>query len=134
MAGARSNTQASKFLSLILRHEPHRIGITLDPAGWIEVDTLLDALHAHGAPLTRSELDEIVRSSDKQRFAISADGAKIRANQGHSVQVELGLPPEPPPATLYHGTIEAVLLGIRAQGLVKGQRHHVHLSADIETA
>lgn len=130
----RDAKQASKFLSLILRHEPHRIGIELDAAGWVEVDKLLDALHAHDVDLTRAELDEIVRSSDKQRFAISPDGARIRANQGHSVQVELGLPAETPPDVLYHGTVDEVLPSIRAQGLLKGQRHHVHLSADIETA
>lgn len=126
--------QASKFLSLLLRHEPERIGIELDAAGWTDVDKLLDALHAHGVELTRAELDDIVASSDKQRFALSADGTKIRANQGHSVQVELGLPTLAPPDVLYHGTVDAALSGIRAQGLVKGQRHHVHLSADIETA
>jgi len=125
---------ASKFLSLLLRHEPEKIGIKLDEAGWTDVDGLLDALHAHGVEMSRTELDTIVASSDKQRFAFSPDRTKIRANQGHSVQVELNLPSEVPPAVLYHGTIAEVMLGIRAQGLVKGQRHHVHLSADIETA
>lgn len=127
-------SQASKFLALLLRHEPERIGITLDPAGWIEIDVLLDALHAHGVDLSRAELDDLVKTSDKQRFAISDDGARIRANQGHSVQVELGLPAVAPPDVLYHGTVSAVLPGIRGKGLVKGQRHHVHLSGDIETA
>lgn len=131
---ATDRKQASKFLSLLLRHEPERIGIELDEAGWTEVDNLLDALHAHGVELTRDELEDIVAASDKQRFAFSADRMKIRANQGHSVQVELGLPAEQPPAVLYHGTIDAALPGIRAQGLLKGQRHHVHLSGDIETA
>jgi putative RNA 2'-phosphotransferase len=131
---ATDHRQASKFLSLLLRHEPERIGITLDDAGWTEIDDLLDALHAHGVDLTRGELDQIVASSDKQRFAVSPDGTKIRANQGHSVQVELGLPSAAPPAVLYHGTVDAALAGIRTQGLLKGQRHHVHLSADIETA
>lgn len=131
---ARDVSQASKFLALLLRHEPERIGIALDAAGWVDIDVLLDALHAHGVDLSRAELDDIVASSDKQRFAISADGARIRANQGHSVQVELGLPTATPPDVLYHGTIEAVLPGIRDKGLVKGQRHHVHLSGDIETA
>ena len=126
--------QASKFLSLLLRHEPERIGITLDEGGWTDVDKLLDALHAHGVELTRAELDNIVASSDKQRFAFSDDRTRIRANQGHSVQVELGLPSLQPPDVLYHGTVEAALPGIRAKGLIKGERHHVHLSADIETA
>jgi len=127
-------SQASKFLSLLLRHEPHRIGITLDSAGWTDIDKLLDALHGNGIDMSREQLDELVKSSDKQRFAISEDGKRIRANQGHSVQVELNLPTEPPPAVLYHGTIEAVMPGIRKDGLVKGQRHAVHLSADIKTA
>jgi putative RNA 2'-phosphotransferase len=126
--------QASKFLSLLLRHEPERIGITLDSAGWTDVDGLLDALHAHGVDLTRAELDHIVASSDKQRFAFSDDGTRIRANQGHSVQVELDLPTAQPPAVLYHGTVAAVLPAIRDKGLIKGQRHAVHLSKDIETA
>ncbi len=127
-------SQASKFLSLILRHEPQKYGIVLDEAGWTDIDKLLDALHGHGVEMTRKQLDELVASSDKQRFALSPDGLRIRANQGHSVQVELGLPAETPPKLLYHGTIEAVMPGIRASGLVKGQRHHVHLSADLETA
>jgi uncharacterized protein (TIGR02452 family) len=126
--------QASKFLSLLLRHEPERIGIVLDQAGWTDVDGLLDALHAHGVDLSRDELEDIVAASDKQRFAFSEDRTKIRANQGHSVQVELDLPSLAPPDVLYHGTIDAALPGIRAEGLVKGQRHHVHLSADIDTA
>ncbi|HEY5951135.1 MAG TPA: TIGR02452 family protein [Kofleriaceae bacterium] len=126
--------QASKLLSLLLRHEPHRMGIELDKAGWTDVDKFLDALHAHGVEMTRADLDAIVASSDKQRFAFSSDGTKIRANQGHSVQVELDLASEPPPAMLYHGTVVDALPGIRAQGLLKRQRHHVHLSADIETA
>jgi len=127
-------SQASKFLALLLRHEPERIGIKLDEGGWTDVDALLDALHANGIELTRAELDQLVASSDKQRFAFSPDGTRIRANQGHSVQVELDLATETPPEVLYHGTVERSLAGIRSLGLVKGQRHHVHLSGDIETA
>lgn len=128
------SVRTSKFLSLVLRHEPARIGITLDDAGWTDVAALLAACAAHGVPLTRDELAEIVASSDKQRFALSADGTRIRANQGHSVQVELGLTPVEPPTSLYHGTVDAALSSIREHGLVKGARHHVHLSADVETA
>jgi len=128
------STRTSKFLSLVLRHDPARIGITLDDAGWTDVAALLAATAAHGVTVTREELAEIVASSDKQRFALSADGDRIRANQGHSVEVDLELPPTPPPATLYHGTVEAALDGIRAKGLLKGKRHHVHMSADLETA
>jgi uncharacterized protein (TIGR02452 family) len=124
----------SKFLSLVLRHEPQRIGITLDSAGWTDVAELLAAAAVHGTPLTRDELAEIVATSDKQRFALSADGTRIRANQGHSVEVELELAPATPPTLLYHGTVDRFLDGIRAKGLIKGERHHVHLSADLETA
>jgi putative RNA 2'-phosphotransferase len=131
-AGAVS--QASKFLSLVLRHEPEQIGIELDTAGWTDIETLLVAMNAHGVTLTRAGLDELVASSDKQRFAISEDGRRIRANQGHSVAVELQLPAADPPAVLYHGTIEANLESIRARGLLKGERRHVHMSADIDTA
>jgi len=128
------STRISKFLSLVLRHEPARIGITLDDAGWTDIDALLEASGAHGVPITRSELAAIVASSDKQRFALSADGQRIRANQGHSIDVDLQLAPATPPPRLFHGTVAAVLPAIRAQGLLRGQRHHVHLSADLETA
>ena len=124
----------SKFLSLVLRHEPQRIGIVLDSAGWTDVAALLTATAAHGTPITRDELVQIVATSDKQRFALSEDGARIRANQGHSVEVELELAPATPPTVLYHGTVDRFVDSIRAQGLIKGERHHVHLSADVETA
>src|SRR4051812_11958796 len=124
----------SKFLSLILRHDPAKVGIVLDAAGWTDVAALLAALAAHGHAITRDELAEIVRTSDKQRFALSPDGTRIRANQGHSVDVELELPEATPPATLYHGTVAEFLDAIRDKGLIKGSRHHVHMSADIETA
>lgn len=137
-AGARGarppSTKTSKFLSLVLRHEPERIGITLDDAGWTDVNVLLAAAAAHGVAVTREELEQIVASSDKQRFALSPDGARIRANQGHSVPVELGLAPLAPPMLLYHGTPSRFVDSIRATGLRKGERHHVHLSADAETA
>jgi putative RNA 2'-phosphotransferase len=128
------STKTSKFLSLVLRHEPARIGIALDSAGWTDVDALLAASAAHGVAITRDELVQIVATSDKQRFALSPDGARIRANQGHSVEVELELAPATPPAILYHGTVDRFLDSIRAQGLIKGERHHVHLSADLATA
>ena len=128
------STKVSKFLSLVLRHDPARIGITLDDAGWTEVEDLLAAAAAHGVAITRDELVAIVASSDKQRFALSPDGARIRANQGHSVEVDLQLEPTTPPDTLFHGTVDAALAGIRAEGLIPGARHHVHLSADLDTA
>lgn len=126
--------RTSKFLSLVLRHDPARIGITLDDAGWTDVAQLLAACAAHGVSLTRDQLAAVVAESDKQRFALSPDGTRIRANQGHSVEVDLQLAPAEPPEVLYHGTVEAALAGIRADGLVRGKRHHVHLSADAATA
>jgi putative RNA 2'-phosphotransferase len=128
------STRISKFLSLVLRHEPARIGITLDSGGWTDVEALIAACAGHGVRFSRAELDAVVASSDKQRFAFSADGARIRANQGHSVAVDLALAPATPPDVLYHGTVDRFLASIRARGLVKGERHHVHLAADHDTA
>lgn len=119
-------------MSKALRHDPGRVGLTLDEAGWTPVRALLDALR-----IERAELDEVVAGNDKQRFAVArgADGVeRIRANQGHSVPVELGLIPASPPDQLYHGTSAAALPSIRETGLHRGGRHHVHLSADRETA
>jgi uncharacterized protein (TIGR02452 family) len=128
------SARVSKFLSLVLRHDPGRIGITLDDAGWTDVAGLLAACTAHGVAITREELVAIVASSDKQRFALSPDGERIRANQGHSVEVDLQLTPATPPARLFHGTTARVIEAIRVQGLVRGARHHVHMSADLDTA
>jgi len=128
------DVRLSKLLSLVLRHRPETIGITLDAAGWVDVDTLLEAMAAHGQPVTIEQLRSLVASSDKQRFALSDDGRRIRANQGHSVQVELGYEPAVPPERLYHGTTGRFVESIRTQGLVKGSRHHVHLSETPETA
>ncbi|MBE7549825.1 MAG: RNA 2'-phosphotransferase [Anaerolineales bacterium] len=124
----------SKFLSLVLRHKPETIGLTLDPAGWVSVVELLRACEKHDFPLSREELEAGVATNDKQRFSLSEDGQRIRANQGHSVEVELGYQPAEPPEFLYHGTVERFVPSIRAKGLLKGQRHHVHLSPDITTA
>lgn len=126
--------KTSKFLSLVLRHKPEAIGITHDAAGWVSVTELLRACNSHGVPLTLSQLQEIVETSDKQRFAFSADENFIRANQGHSVTVNLGYEPRTPPCLLYHGTARKNLSSITRQGLVRGRRHHVHLSPDTETA
>ncbi|MEZ6107040.1 MAG: RNA 2'-phosphotransferase [Pirellulaceae bacterium] len=125
----------SKFLSLVLRHQPQTIGVTLDRHGWIDIDTLIAAASAHGRKLTHELLLELVETSDKQRFAVSDDGLRVRANQGHSIHgIDLELTPQVPPETLFHGTIAAVLPAIRREGLLKQARHHVHLSASIETA
>lgn len=128
----RRTVKVSKYLSKHLRHQPERIGLTLDPAGWVEIDTLLAAAAAHGFPVTRAELDHVVAVNDKRRFAV--EGGRIRASQGHSVEVALGLPPATPPPYLYHGTVARSLDAIRAEGLRPMNRHDVHLSADRETA
>ncbi len=124
----------SKFLSYALRHKPDAIGITLEDGGWIDVDVLLQALNTVGKSITREVLDEVVRANDKQRFAFSEDGAKIRASQGHSIEVDLGLQPLTPPDVLYHGTASRFLDSILATGLQRQNRQHVHLSADEQTA
>lgn len=131
---SKHDIRKSKFLSLVLRHEPEKIGVQLDENGWIGVEALLTAMAAHGKPMSRGELDQLVRENDKQRFAFSEDGARIRANQGHSVEVDLALEAQTPPETLYHGTVEKFLEPIFRDGLQKGERHHVHLSPKLETA
>lgn len=124
----------SKFLSLVLRHHPETIGIFLDEQGWVEIDELLAATNRFDRKLIRPLLDRVVRENDKQRFAISADGTRIRANQGHSIDVDVGLQPTQPPELLYHGTIARFLDSIRTSGLERGSRQYVHLSPDVETA
>lgn len=126
--------RTSKFLSLVLRHRPEMIGIRLDDAGWAPVAELLKACAAHGVALTEQQLRDVVQNNDKQRFAFSEDGSMIRASQGHSVSVELGYEPAVPPETLYHGTVDHFISSIERNGLVKGKRHHVHLSPDTATA
>ena len=131
---ARALEGSSRFLSYILRHRPDKVGIALDRGGWVEIDALLAAIAAHGEPLGRGELLEIVRTNAKRRFAISEDGRRIRASQGHSLRVDLGLARRKPPTTLFHGTAERFLESIRRKGLLRMRRHHVHLSADAATA
>lgn len=126
--------RVSKFLSLVLRHDPSRAGLTLDENGWVTVDTLLDGCQKVGRPLTRPQLERVVRENDKQRFSFSDDGLRIRANQGHSVEIDLALTPQSPPDVLYHGTATRFLDSIHATGLRPGSRQHVHLSKDRETA
>ncbi|MGR8009601.1 RNA 2'-phosphotransferase [Streptomyces hypolithicus] len=124
--------KVSKYLSRHLRHQPERIGISLDEQGWVAIQTLLVAAADHGFPFTRAELDHVVVANDKQRFAVA--GPLIRASQGHSVDVDLALPDAEPPAYLYHGTVAHSLHAIRAEGLRAMARHDVHLSPDRETA
>jgi putative RNA 2'-phosphotransferase len=124
----------SKYLSKHLRHEPEALGLTLAEGGWVEVAELLAACARARFPITRAQLEEVVATSDKKRFAFDASGARIRANQGHSVEVDLQLEPVEPPAVLYHGTAERNRDAILTGGLQKMSRHHVHLSGDVETA
>ncbi len=126
--------RTSKFLSTVLRHAPERVGLRLDEAGWARVDDLLAAADRAGVPLDRATLDRVVGENDKQRFAFSPDGLRIRASQGHSVRVELGLRPVEPPEVLFHGTAESNVESIRREGLRPGRRTHVHLSGDEATA
>lgn len=128
----RRTVKVSKYLSKHLRHQPERIGLTLDEAGWVEIDTLIAACAAHGVRFNREELDHVVATNDKRRFSI--EGTRIRASQGHSIEVDLGLPPATPPPYLFHGTVARNLDAIRAEGLRPMNRHAVHLSADRETA
>ncbi|MEU3773096.1 RNA 2'-phosphotransferase [Streptomyces sp. NPDC032472] len=128
----RRTVKVSKYVSKHLRHQPERIGLSLDPQGWVEIDDLLRAAADHRFPISRAELDHVVASNDKQRFAV--EGTRIRANQGHTVPVDLDLPEAEPPAYLYHGTVARALDAIRAEGLRPMARHHVHLSPDRETA
>src|SRR6185436_5896514 len=126
--------RVSKFLSLVLRHDPGRIGLQLDAAGWAEVDELIAAAARGGVEFDRETLARVVAGNDKQRFALTPDGRRIRANQGHSVRVDLGLEPRTPPEVLYHGTAARFVDSIRESGLHAARRTHVHLSADVETA
>ena len=115
----KETVRTSKFLSLILRHEPEKVGLKLGEAGWVAVDDLLAAVNRHGKPLTLDQLRQIVATSDKKRFAFNEDGTRIRASQGHSVEVDLQYPPLTPPEVLYHGTATRFLEGIRQHGLQK---------------
>ena len=124
----------SKFLAFILRHRPDVGGLRLDAQGWADVEAVLTALRARFGDFDHAQLEQLVLFNDKKRYAFDETGTRIRASQGHSVAVELGLEPLEPPPLLYHGTSERALPSISAQGLVKGKRHHVHLSSDAETA
>jgi putative RNA 2'-phosphotransferase len=124
----------SKYLAKHLRHAPDELGLTLRPGGWVAVDDLLAAARRAGFPIAYDELVDCVETNDKRRFAFDDTGDLIRANQGHSVEVDLQLEEREPPDVLYHGTVERFLPSILAGGLNKGKRHHVHLSSDIHTA
>ena len=128
-------TRLSKFISLILRHHPEAIGIVIDEHGWADTQELLDGINATGKHrISLPVLEEIVRTDSKQRYSFSEDRRKIRANQGHSIPVDLELSPKMPPAVLYHGTGLKYVPSIERQALLHMRRLYVHLSRDIDTA
>lgn len=124
----------SKFLSLVLRHKPEIINLSLDEQGWASVEILLDKLHSKGKGISFEELEWVVENNNKKRFAFNDDKSRIRANQGHSIQLDLGYAPVEPPEFLYHGTATRFIESIQKTGLEKRNRHHVHLSQELETA
>jgi putative RNA 2'-phosphotransferase len=126
--------QLSKFLSLVLRHQPDAIGLALDPQVWVSIDDLLEKGNAAQTQFSREDLLHVVETSEKKRFSISADGLRIRAAQGHSVSVKLGLSPREPPPLLFHGTATRFTDSIQREGLKPLGRQQVHLSADRATA
>ncbi|MFY0656262.1 MAG: RNA 2'-phosphotransferase [Neptunomonas phycophila] len=124
----------SIFLSLLLRHKPEAVGLKLQPGGWLSVDTLLWAVDGHKKGFSNEDLEQIVAEDNKQRYSYSDDRKMIRANQGHSIDVDLGFEPIVPPCTLYHGTAKSSLESIREQGITSQSRLHVHLTDDHDTA
>lgn len=126
--------RVSRKLSLVLRHKPEAIGLTMDRQGYAEIDHLLDRLAAHGLRINRSELETIVAENDKKRFAFDETGTKLRASQGHSINVDLDMEEIVPPDKLYHGTATRFLNSIRKTGLERRSRQHVHLSDNLTTA
>ncbi len=134
MPGKSRDETLGRFLSLVLRHKPEAAFLRLDPHGWAGVEELLAGCARAGRPLTREDLERIVREDGKQRYSFDREHRRLRANQGHSVPVELELREAIPPARLYHGTASRFLEGIRAGGITRQSRQHVHLSAELSTA
>ncbi|NNE84701.1 MAG: RNA 2'-phosphotransferase [Alphaproteobacteria bacterium] len=126
-------TKTSKFLSYVLRHKPDAIGLQLDEQGWTLVSDLIEKAKPQLA-LNEALVRKVVATNEKKRFALSEDGLRIRASQGHSIDIDIGLAPQMPPDVLYHGTATRFLTSIREQGLLRGCRQHVHLSLDCDTA
>lgn len=131
---SKQQVKVSKLLSLVLRHQPEAIGLQLDQNGWALVEELLPKLKENGHPISLSDLQIVVSENPKKRFSFSDDGLRIRANQGHSLNIDLALKETPPPSVLFHGTAERNLTSIFTNGLEKRNRHHVHLSIDKPTA
>lgn len=121
-------TRTSTFLSYVLRHNPNALEISLEPGGWVDVDTLLDRARAEGRSIDRALLEQVISRGEKERFTLDEERSKIRANYGHSIDVNLDLTPTPPPPHLYHGTAQRTLPPICEEGLRPQSRQHVHLS------
>jgi putative RNA 2'-phosphotransferase len=130
----KEKTDASRFMSLILRHDPQKIGITFEHDGWADTNALIDGMNRAGYHITLEGLKEIVTTNNKQRFKFNDDYSKIRANQGHSIDVDVALQETEPPAVLYHGTAAKYIQAIKDEGLISKSRLYVHLSSDRETA
>lgn len=134
MTDEKQNIKISKFISLVLRHKPETIGLTLDDTGWANIDELIDKLNNSGFKVTNDILNHIVLTNSKKRFSFNETKTKIRANQGHSLDIDLNLKEANPPEHLFHGTSEKNVASILTDGLNKQNRQHVHLSRDKETA
>ena len=134
MDQSKNDVKLGKFLSLVLRHNPQAAGITLDEHGWADVQELLSGVRHSGRQIDIETLERIVRENNKQRYSFNADHTKIRANQGHSLQVDVELTAVKPPRYLYHGTATRFLVAIRQEGIRKMSRQYVHLSSDFQTA
>lgn len=132
--GNKNDTKVSKVMSLVLRHQPESIGVRIDGEGWCNIEELIIGINKKGYKINRDDIERIVKEDNKQRYSFNEDKSKIRANQGHSIPVDLGLKEVKPPDVLYHGTAEHVLAKILASGIKKQSRQYVHLSKDEETA
>ena len=127
-------TNISRYIALLLRHHPEKAGLCLDEHGWVEVEALIQGVRRRYPEVNRAVLDEIVARDSKQRYAYNQDKTCIRANQGHSIPVDVELKQALPPAILYHGTGEKYVESIQKIGLIPKSRLYVHLSTDIQTA
>ena len=134
MGNQKNLTKISKYMSMILRHRPEAIGLQLDSHGWADVRELIRGIKARYPDFSREMLEEIVRTDEKQRYSFDQHGMRIRANQGHSVHVDVDMEEKDPPEILYHGTGRKSLSSILEKGLLPGNRLFVHLSGDTETA
>ncbi len=130
----KTDKSIGKLMSLALRHNPKVLNIELDENGWVSVDELIKGLNRKHIQMDMERLTQLVETNDKKRYRFNADKTKICANQGHSVEVNLNLKAIEPPHTLYHGTVNKFMASIREKGLIKGTRHHVHLSETKDTA